>query len=264
MKLTFQFLGTGTSVGVPQIGCRCPTCTSTDVRDRRRRSGLYVRCGDTAILVDAPPELREACLEYGVKKVDAVLITHAHMDHVAGFDDVRRFNTLNGDRPMNCYAAPATIESMHSIFPYISNHRNKLGLFRPLIVFKPVRRAFRIGCVKVTPLPVEHGGPCTVGWLFEAAGARAAYVSDCIAIPERTMKLVRGVDVMVLDCLREREHPTHFNREKSLAALREIGARRGYLTHMSHSVLHAEFSRTLPRGVRLAYDGLTVSAGGAR
>ncbi|MGN0847645.1 MAG: MBL fold metallo-hydrolase [Kiritimatiellia bacterium] len=258
MSLTLQFLGTGTSVGVPQIGCRCATCTSTDARDRRRRSGLYVRAGRTAFVVDTPPEFREACLELNITKVDAVVVTHAHMDHVAGFDDVRRFNTLNGKSVLNCYAAPETIAALHQLFPYITTKANPIGLYRPMIAFKPVTRAFRIGEVKVTPLPVEHGGPRTNGYLFETGGRRAAYVSDCISIPKRTLEKVRGVDVMVLDCLRERAHPTHMNLERALAAMREIGPGRGFLTHMSHDVKHAEFSKLLPRGVHLAYDGLTV------
>ncbi len=258
MSLTLQFLGTGTSVGVPQIGCRCATCTSTDVRDKRRRSGLYVRTAKTAFVVDTPPEFRMACLDLNIVKVDAVVLTHAHMDHVAGFDDVRRFNTLNGKTVLNCYAAPETVAAMQRIFPYITTKANPIGLFRPMIAFKPVTRAFRIGDVKVTPLAVEHGGPRTNGYLFEAEGRRAAYISDCISIPERTLAKIRGVDVAVLDCLREKEHPTHMNLARSLAAMREIDPGRGYFTHMSHSVKHAEFSKLLPRGIKLSHDGLKV------
>ena len=258
MSLTLQFLGTGTSVGVPQIGCRCATCTSTDARDRRRRSGLYVRAGRTAFVVDTPPEFRLACLELGIVKVDAVVLTHAHMDHVAGFDDVRRFNTLNGSHAMNCYAAPETVAAMHAIFPYISTRANPNGLFRPMIAFKPVVRAFRIGDVKVTPLPVEHGGVRTNGYLFEAGGRRAAYISDGRSLPPRTRAKIRGVDVLVLDCLREREHPTHMSRARALAEMRAAAPGRGYLVHMSHDVRHAAFAKTLPRGVFLSYDGLRV------
>ena len=162
MSLSLQFLGTGTSVGVPQIGCKCPACTSADPRDRRRRTGVYVRSGKTAFLVDTPPELREACIELCISKVDAVVVTHAHMDHIAGFDDVRRFNTLNGGTVLKCHAAPETIAAMRQVFPYITTKANTQGLFRPMIDFTPVTRAFRIGCVKVTPLPVEHGGPRTL------------------------------------------------------------------------------------------------------
>ncbi len=178
--MTLRFLGTGTSVGVPKIGCRCPVCTSADPRDRRRRCGAYVTAGDgTAFLVDTPPEMRLACVEYGIDKVDAVVLTHSHMDHVAGFDDLRRFNTLNGTKvpcepgdplyrglpyrivgkPMTCYAMPETIEQMHRIFPYISWKGGENGLFRPMLEFDP-SASFALGSVSVERLAVEHGSPC--------------------------------------------------------------------------------------------------------
>ena len=178
--MKFRFLGTGTSVGVPQIGCGCRVCTSSDPRDRRRRCGAYVTAGDgAAILVDTPPELRLACVEYGISKVDSVLLTHAHMDHVAGFDDVRRFNTINGTkvpcapgdplyrglpyrivgRPMTCHAMPETVGHMHTIFPYISAKGGENGLFRPQIEFD-TSNAFSVGSVSVERLKVEHGFPC--------------------------------------------------------------------------------------------------------
>ena len=154
--MEFRFLGTGTSVGVPQIGCRCKVCTSPDSRDRRRRCGAYVRSGDVGFLIDTPPEMREACVEYGVDRVDAIVLTHAHMDHVAGFDDVRRFNTLNGEwvacdpnedgangrtmrcigKVMPCYAMAETEESMHRIFNYIGTRGGEHGLYRPQIEYR--------------------------------------------------------------------------------------------------------------------------------
>ena len=232
MALSLQFLGTGTSVGVPQIGCKCPVCTSSDPRDRRRRSGVYVRAGDVAFVIDTPPEFRLACLELNVTKVDAVVLTHAHMDHVAGFDDMRRFNTLNGKTVLRCYAAPETVESMHRLFPYITT--------------------------KAKPLPVEHGGPRTNGYLIEAEGKRVAYVPDCCELPAGVLKKVRGVDVMILDCLRERPHPTHLNREQAVEYMKVIAPRRGYITHICHEISHAQWLRLLPHPIRPAYDGLRV------
>ena len=259
MSLSILFLGTGTSVGVPQIGCTCHTCTSSDPRDKRRRSGVYVRAGETAFVIDTPPEFRLACLELKIAKVNAVVLTHAHMDHVAGFDDVRRFNTLNGRTVLRCYAAPETVDAMHRLFPYITTKANKLGLYRPMIDFRPVTRAFRIGEAKLTPLPVEHGGTRTNGYLIEAEGKRVAYVPDCCALPDRVVRKLRGVDVMVLDCLRDRFHPTHLNREKAVAYMKAIAPKRGYVTHMCHDLTHAEWLRLLPRPVRPAYDGLRVT-----
>ena len=258
MGLSLQFLGTGTSIGVPQIGCKCPVCTSPDPRDRRRRSGVYVRAGDAAFLIDTPPELRLACLELKIVRVDAVVLTHVHMDHVAGFDDVRRFNTLNGKTVLRCYAAPETVESMHRLFPYITTKANALGLYRPMIDFRPVTRAFRIGSAKLTPLPVEHGGPRTNGYLIEADGRRAAYVPDCCELPDRVVRRLRGVDVMVLDCLRERFHPTHLTLERAVAYMKAISPRRGFITHMCHDITHKQWLKLLPAPIRPAYDGLKV------
>ena len=259
MALRLTFLGTGTSVGVPQIGCTCPTCTSDDPRDRRRRTGLYVQTPGMAFVVDAPPEFRLACLELGVLDVRACLLTHVHMDHIAGFDDLRRFNTLNGKTVLPCFASPETIDAMHRIFPYIGTKPNEQGLYRPMIDFRPVKRAFRLGDVRVMPLPVVHGGTPTYGYLFEHAGRRVAYVSDCHEIPPKTLAKMRGVDVMVLDCLRDtRPHPTHLTLDRALAYMRAIAPRRGYFVHMCHDVKHAEFEARLPRGIRLTYDGMKI------
>lgn len=256
MSFTFTFLGTGTSVGVPQIGCTCAVCTSTDPRDRRRRCGAYVRSDKVAFLVDTPPEMREACLAYGIDRVDAVCLTHAHMDHVAGFDDVRRFNTLNGGVPMRCYAMPETIEAMHRIFPYITDKANEQGLFRPMINFVENGRPFRIGDVPVERLAVEHGFPCC-GYLFGGTDA-LAYISDCHALPDETVERLSGVGTLVLNCLRERPHPTHLNLPLALGYIERIRPRRAYLIHMCHDIGHAEWLRRLPPGVEPAYDGLQL------
>ena len=236
MALRLTFLGTGTSVGVPQIGCTCPTCTSDDPRDRRRRTGLYVQTPGMAFVVDAPPEFRIACLELGVLDVRACLLTHVHMDHIAGFDDLRRFNTLNGKTVLPCYASPETIDAMHRIFPYIGTKPNELGLYRPMIEFHRATRAFHLGDVRVTPLPVVHGNTPTYG-----------------------LAKMRGADVAVLDCLRDtRPHPTHLTLDRALAYMDEIAPRRGYFVHMCHDVKHAEFEARLPRRIRLTYDGMKI------
>ena len=263
MKL--KFLGTGTSVGVPQIGCECPTCTSTDARDMRRRCSAYISYDGGGFLIDTPPEMREACIQYGIKKVDAVVLTHSHMDHVAGFDDVRRFNTINGvkgedgkiiGKPMNCYAMSETAEQMRRIFPYVKPVKNELGLYRPMIEFKN-DDVFKIGPVNVTRLKVEHNFPCS-GYLLEDNERKIGYISDCHSLPDETVEILQGVDVMILNCLRERFHPTHMNLELTIKALRKIKPKKSYTIHMCHDLSHVQWLEKLPEGTEPAYDGLEI------
>lgn len=277
MSFRFKFLGTGTSVGVPQIGCSCPVCTSADPRDKRRRCGAYVSSDKGAFLIDTPPEMREACVEYAVSRVDAVLLTHAHMDHIAGFDDIRRFNTINGTRvdcdpdspgafgrvsrivgkPMNCYALPETVEAMRRIFPYISAKGGSDGLYRPQIEFVDNTDRFEICGLKIETLRVSHGFPCC-GYLMSDGSKRLGYVSDCHEIGEAELERLKGVDVMVLNCLREREHATHLSLARALGYLAEIRPERAYLTHLCHDFTHSQWMSKLPLGVEPGYDGLEV------
>ena len=253
-RMKFRFLGTGTSVGVPQIGCTCKTCTSDDPRDTRRRCGAYVRMDDVGLLIDTPPEMREACTAYGIDRVDAIALTHSHMDHVAGFDDVRRFNTINGGTVLPCYASAETEAQMHRIFPYVGVKGGENGLFRPQVSFDNAD-SFRVGGIAVERFPVEHGFPCC-GYILNGA---IAYASDCHALPDSVVERIAGVRVLVIDCLRERPHPTHLSKDEALSIIGRISPERAYITHMCHDLTHGEWLEKL-RGtcVEPAYDGLEL------
>jgi phosphoribosyl 1,2-cyclic phosphate phosphodiesterase len=213
-----------------------------------------VRGDNAAFLIDTPPEMRIAAIEYGIDRVDAVCLTHAHMDHVSGFDDVRRFNTINGGSPMRCYAMAETIDQMHRIFPYITDRKNELGLFRPMINFVDNHEPFAIGSMKVERLDIEHGFPCC-GYLIDG---KIGYICDCHAIPDGTVDKLKGVEVMVLNCLRKRPHPTHLDYETARGYLERIAPGRAYLVHMCHDISHAQWLSELPAGIEPAYDGLEL------
>lgn len=258
-RFTAQFLGTGTSVGVPLIGCACPVCQSTDARDKRLRSSLYVTLGDRALLLDAGPDLRTQCLQWQVPRVDAVFITHLHADHIFGFDDIRRFNTIQNNQPIHCYAGPETIEGMRRIFPYISNKPNTQGLYRPLIEFVPVSSSFETLGARCTLLSVIHGNAETYGLRIDYQHHSLAYLPDVHEIPEATLEQLVGVEVLILNLLRERAHPTHLTLEQSVNYAQRVGAQATWFTHLSHDLLHATLEAKLPNGMRPAYDGLKLT-----
>ena len=242
------------------IGCDCPVCTSKDPRDMRCRTCVCVEAGDgTRVISDTPPEFRLLAIKAGIKRADAFLITHCHMDHVAGFDDVRRFNTLAGGAVIPCYGLPGALRSLKAVFPYISEEANGQGLFRPMIRFIPATEPFFVGGMRIVPVPVIHPPADTCGWIFEYGGVRAAHIPDCREIPQESLALLKGVDILSLNCLRDRPHPTHLSLEKSVEYAAAIGARRTFFVHMSHSLPHAATEERLPQQIRLAYDGLDVT-----
>ncbi len=256
MAIELTFLGTGTSVGVPMIGCHCEVCSSQDPRNTRRRTCLYVRTEQTAFVIDTPPDFRQQVLDAGIERVDAVVFTHAHADHIFGFDDIRRFNTLQ-----NCvipaYADAETMEDIQRVFHYVGNKPEPKGLYRPLVKFVVVDGPFTVGDVRLTPLDVEHGRKMT-GYLIEQGGIRIGYVPDCYTMPAATVAALRGVDVMILDALRYRPHPSHISVQESLALLAKIQPKKAYLIHLCHDVDHAELELELPPSVHVSYDRLTL------
>lgn len=255
---SLRFLGTGTSVGVPLIGCDCAVCRSDDPRDRRWRSAATVTLGGRVLLLDAGPDLRSQCLRWRVPRVDAVFITHLHADHVFGFDDIRRYNTLQGGQVIPCFAGPETLAGLRRIFPYITDRPNAQGLYRPLIDFTPVSVPFEALGARLTPLPVIHGGGETNGLRVDFAGRSLAYLPDVHEIPEATLARMAGLDLLVLNMLRTREHPTHLTLERALGYAARVGARQTRFTHLSHDFTHAALGALLPPGTAVAYDGLEI------
>jgi phosphoribosyl 1,2-cyclic phosphate phosphodiesterase len=255
MKVTF--LGTGTSVGIPVIGCDCEVCTSDDPRNNRTRASVYVQGGGVDILVDTPPDFRMQALREDITHIDAVLFTHAHADHIFGFDDIRRFNTIQGHTMIPAYAGKETRVDLERIFPYVVPEK-PAGLFRPIIEWRTIEGPFQVGEMDITPLPVRHGGSETLGFKFVCDGKSVGYVPDCYEMPEETKALVRNVDVMILDALKPTPHKTHLTVDQSAALLRDLGAKDSYLIHMCHDVEHAKTEESLPEGIHISYDGLVL------
>ncbi len=251
--LHILFLGTGTSTGVPEIGCSCSVCTSTDPRNKRLRVSILVETDeDFHILVDTTPDLRQQALRYGITRVDAVLFTHAHADHIFGMDDLRRFNRSR-DHALPCYGDRDTIAYIENVFSYSINHRR--GGAVPLIDTHLVDGPFDLGGIELVPVPLKHGSRTATGYRM----GPVAYLTDCDGIPERSYELVTDLEVLVIDALRYRAHPTHFTIPQALDVIERIGPRRALLTHLSHDVDHETVSHSLPAGVELAYDGLRLS-----
>jgi phosphoribosyl 1,2-cyclic phosphate phosphodiesterase len=255
VKLTF--LGTGTSFGVPQIGCGCSVCRSVDPRDKRTRVGAVVESGGTSLLIDTPPELRLQLIATGVRSVDAVLFTHDHADHTHGLDDVRAISVLR-DTPLPFYGPAETLASLTQKFPYVfdRNTRPVPGTSKPegSVHVLEAGVTTRIGALDVTPLAVPHGAMRVFGYRIGAVG----YVTDAKSIPDDAIALLRGVDVLVLNALFHQSHPTHLSFQEAVEAARRIGAGRTYLTHLTHDDAHADLEAELPAGVFPAFDGLEV------
>ncbi|MCS7083303.1 MAG: MBL fold metallo-hydrolase [Bacteroidota bacterium] len=250
-ELRVTLLGTGTSTGVPVIGCRCRVCTSSDPRDKRLRCSAWVRTARTSLLIDTGPDFRLQALRYGIPRIDAVLYTHHHFDHVMGLDELRAFNYLQPD-PIPLYASPEAASMLRHMFRYVFLDPPMPGI--PKVQLNEIIGPFRIGELDIQPIPVWHGPISVLGFRI----GPFAYVTDVSQIPEQSLPLLEGLEVLVLGALRYRPHPMHFSIHEAVSAARRLGAKQTYLIHLTHEVLHAEAEADLPEFVQPAYDGLEL------
>ena len=254
--LTLTFLGTGTSQGVPLIGCDCAVCLSADPRDTRSRSSVYVQTPETSWVIDTGTDFRAQCLREGVRKIDAVVYTHSHSDHIMGFDDLRPFCPREGTLPI--YAGPEAMADIQRVFDFAFNGKNLFpGYMRPEP--RVIEAPFWLGETLLTPMLVPHGRAKVFGYLLTRRGQPlVAYLSDCKTVPAEHIEKIRGVRHLIIDALRHKPHPTHMNVEESLAIIALVAPERAWFTHLCHDLGHEETLALLPAGVSIAYDGMKL------
>lgn len=258
MTVSLQFLGSGTSTGVPVIGCDCETCRSSDPHDRRLRSSVVIKVDETTLLVDTTPDLREQALQANLRHIDAVLFTHAHADHTAGLDELRSFNALQ-QQHIPVWATSETGVELQSRFSYaFADTFPRYGI-KPDLTLNTIEGPFEVNGVTVTPIPIMHGWLPIIGFRV----ADIAYLTDLKTIPDASRPLLDNLDVLVITALRSAPHPAHLTIEEALAEIATIGPKRAFFTHISHDFgLYSEVEPTLPKHVHVGFDGLLVNSEG--
>ncbi|MGH9418278.1 MAG: MBL fold metallo-hydrolase [Terriglobales bacterium] len=255
MQGLITVLGSGTSTGVPTLGCGCAVCHSPDPRDQRLRPSLWLHYGGHDVVIDTTPDFRTQALRAGIPALDALLFTHSHADHIMGLDDIRPFN-FGRPEPLPVYGNAATITDLRRVFRYVFEPASQAGTSLPRIATHVISGAVELFGVGFEPVRALHGTLEVLGYRFGSC----AYVTDFSEIPATGLEQLRGLDVLILDALRRRPHPTHSNLENSLRLVGQLAPRRAWFTHIAHELSHAATEATLPAGVHLAWDGLEVEA----
>jgi phosphoribosyl 1,2-cyclic phosphate phosphodiesterase len=253
MKATLTVLGSGTSMGVPSIGCSCAVCRSTDPRDKRLRPSVLVQYGDHGVLIDSTPDFRTQALRENLRELDAVLYTHAHADHILGLDDLRPISYLHKPGKLPLYAKPDVVHFLRNTFSYIFDGHYRYGGL-PQVELREIAGPVDIFGASFEPIPVMHGEMEILGFRFGSA----AYLTDHSEVPAASKAKLQNLDILFVDALRHTPHPTHSTVEKSLRLIEELKPRRAFFTHICHDLSHVETEATLPANVRLAHDGLKL------
>lgn len=251
--LTITILGSGTSTGIPVVGCRCAVCLSRHPLNQRTRCSALISYNDHNILIDTSTDLRQQLLREDIDCIDAVFYTHSHADHLHGIDDLRGFN-FHTKNPIPLHGAPQTLERIKNSFSYIFDHSVPAG-YIPNLELSPLEQPVKMFGLTIVPIPLRHGWVTSLGYRC----GPLAYLTDCNAVPAESMDKLQGLDLLILDGLRFTPHNTHFNIPQAIEVAREIGAKQTLLTHLSHEVDHPVHDQQLPPGINLAYDGQKIS-----
>lgn len=251
MRITF--LGTGTSHGVPVIACDCKICQSSNPKNKRMRASIHIKSKKYNLLIDTPPEMRLELINNNIRHVDSVLMTHAHADHIMGFDDIRALNWFQR-KEMPVYADHKTAKHIKKVFPYIFSKKN-MGGGIPQVILKEMKQELILKDLNIKAVPIYHGNNQILAYRIN----NFAYLTDCSKIPKSSFRLLEGVEYAAIDALRFKEHPTHMSVDQAVDLINQLGLKQGYLTHISHKLDHEKLDRYLPKHISPAYDGLVIN-----